>query len=65
MNTGGLQVEHEESLSGQVISLSGPLTVRELARLQTELTAVPRNPVIDLSGVTRIDTGRRLGARRL
>ena len=56
MNSSGLQVEDEESGSGQVIRLSGPLTVRELAGLQAQLLAAPPAPVIDLTRVTRIDT---------
>ncbi|MBE9636779.1 ABC transporter permease [Salipiger mangrovisoli] len=56
MSTTGLQTENGESAAGQVIGLSGALTVHELAALHGKLAEPTLSPTIDLSGVTRIDT---------
>lgn len=56
MSTQGLQVERGESGAEEVIDLSGALTVHHLADLHTQLAFIPPRPLIDLTGVTKIDT---------
>ncbi|WP_353474829.1 MlaE family lipid ABC transporter permease subunit [Salipiger sp. H15] len=56
MTTGQMQVGHGESSAEGVITLSGPLTVHEVADLHAELSRAQRASTVDLSGVSRIDT---------
>ncbi|MCA0996734.1 ABC transporter permease [Alloyangia pacifica] len=57
MSAEHMQVQHEESVGGGRITLSGPLSVQEVGALETALGQVPGGDVsADLAEVTRMDT---------